>query len=115
MIQAPNRTNQARPDMGLLLECKAAIQQAAPNADVILFGSRARGDSQDDSDYDFLILVDCEPNMALEQVIVEQLFPLEMRTGKVLTFFVYQHAQWNSPLYQAMPFHQNVTSEGMRI
>ncbi len=109
------QTNRMHPDMGLLFECKAAIQQAAPDADVILFGSRARGDAQEDSDYDFLILINSEHNMTIEQSIVKQLFPLEMRTGKVLTFFVYQRDQWNSRLFQAMPFHKNVTKEGMVI
>jgi predicted nucleotidyltransferase len=110
-----NRTNRKHPDIGLLSECKSAIQQAAPGADVILFGSRARGDAQEDSDYDLLILIDSEHNVAVDRSIVEQLFPLEMRTGKVLTFFVYQRDQWNSPLFQAMPFHKNITKEGMVI
>ena len=114
MIQ-PSRTGPEKADMGLLSECKAAIRQAAPDSDVILFGSRARGDAQEDSDYDLLVLVDCKPTMALEQAMVEQLFPLEMRSGKVLTFLVYQRSQWNSPLCKAMPLHKNVTREGLPI
>ncbi len=96
-----------------MIQCKAAIRQTVPNADLILFGSRARGDAQEDSDYDLLILVDGEPTMDLEKKIVQHLFSLEMQSGKVLTFFVYQRSQWNSPLYQAMPFHQNVMDEGI--
>lgn len=34
----------------------AALHRAAPNATIILFGSRARGDADDDSDADFLII-----------------------------------------------------------
>lgn len=73
MIQ-PNRTDPEKADMGLLSECKAAIRQASPGADVILYGlygSRARGDAQEDSDYDLLVLVDCEPSIVLEQAMVE--------------------------------------------
>lgn len=37
---------------------KQAISEIEPNADVILYGSRARGTSDGDSDWDFLILTD---------------------------------------------------------
>ena len=110
-----NRSSKTRSDSTLLSECKAAVQEVVPHADVILYGSRARGDEQHDSDYDLLVLADCDLNMDIERAIVNQLFPLELRTGKVLTVLVYERTQWNSPLYRAMPFHTNVTREGPMI
>jgi len=99
----------------LLAECKAAIRQVAPDADLILYGSRARGDAQEHSDYDLLVLVKGITDMQLERSIVGQLFPLELRTGKVLTVLIYSRSQWDSALYRAMPLHKNVTREGVVI
>ena len=87
----------------------------AADATVILYGSRARGDAQEDSDYDLLVLVDREPDMDLERAIVARLLPLELRADKVLTILVYNRYQWDSRLYRAMPFHKNVTREGLEI
>jgi predicted nucleotidyltransferase len=114
MIEKANHNN-ATADERLLAECKAVIREVAPEAELILYGSRARGDAQEDSDYDLLVLVERGGDMDLERAIVDRLVPLEVRTGKVLTVLVYGRSQWDSALYRAMPFHKNVTREGVAI
>jgi predicted nucleotidyltransferase len=102
-------------DRELLAECKAVIREVAPEAELVLYGSRARGDARDDSDYDLLVLVDRDADMALERAVVARLVPLEMRTGRALAVLAYNRAQWDSALYRAMPLHQNVAREGVTI
>lgn len=43
-------------DEALIEEVERRLRAAAPDADLILFGSRARGDSRPDSDLDLLII-----------------------------------------------------------
>jgi len=114
MVEITDR-NDRTADKQLLAECKAAIREVTPEAGLILYGSRARGDAQEDSDYDLLVLVDREVDMDLERAIVDRLVPLEVRTGKVLTVLIYSRSQWDSAQYRAMPFHKNVTREGVPI
>ncbi len=113
MIDRADRNTTA--DLALLAECKAAVLNVAPGASLILYGSRARNEARDDSDYDLLILVDGPVDMKLERAIVNRLVPLEVRTGQVLTVLVYSREQWESPLYRAMPLHKNVTREGVPL
>ena len=42
----------------LLAHVKQTIHELEPAADIILYGSRARGDTHPESDWDFLILLD---------------------------------------------------------
>jgi len=100
-------------DKELLKRCKEAIRQVTTDADVILYGSRARGDANEYSDYDILIIVNDSADMALEERILAKLFPLEEETCEVLTFIVYSKQDWNSPVYRVMPLHKNVDRDGV--
>jgi len=98
----------------LLLECRVAAQAIEPTAEVILFGSRARGDSKDQSDYDILVLVS-RLTPALERELCRALYSLERVTDTVLSVQVYERLQWHARLRQATPFYQNVDQDGIRL
>lgn len=102
-------------DVELLRRCKKAIRQVVEDSDVILYGSRARGDAGEHSDYDILIIVNGPVNMRLKEKILSNVYPLELDTGAVLTLMTYNKEQWDSSLYRAMPFHKNVDREGILL
>ncbi len=105
--------NGDQADVALLRQCKGAIRRVVPDADVILYGSRARGQAHEYSDYDILILVDGVVDMALKESILAQVYPLQLDAGALLTLVTYSRKQWDSPLRRAMPFHRNVDREGV--
>ena len=51
----------AMNDEALIEEAGRRLAAAAPDADIILFGSRARGEARSDSDLDLLVI---EPDFA---------------------------------------------------
>lgn len=51
----------------ILDEIQALKQQILPNETVILFGSQARGDAHEDSDWDLLIILDKKEKVTSEE------------------------------------------------
>ncbi|HSW01216.1 MAG TPA: nucleotidyltransferase domain-containing protein [Sedimentisphaerales bacterium] len=102
-------------DKVLLDRCRRAIRRAVPDADVILYGSRARGDATEHSDYDILVLVDQPVNVALKDRILSSIYPLELETEAMLTVVTYNRRQWESTPYCDMPFHRNVERDGVIV
>lgn len=99
----------------LLEQIKQAVYEVEPDAEIILYGSRARGDSGFDSDWDFLILVDGSMNDERIDKIRHRLYEIEWESDELISTVVRDRKEWDSDLYRAMPFHQRVEQEGTRI
>ncbi len=92
---------------------KQAVRAVESDAEIILYGSRARGDARPDSDWDLLILVDGVVDDDREKAIRHRVYEVEWDEDEVLCSVICNREDWNSPLYRAMPFHQNVDREGI--
>jgi len=92
---------------------RAEIQNIEENAQVILFGSRARGDNRKDSDWDFLILMDREVTVALKDEIRERLYEIELETGEVISTIIHQKDEWEERTIT--PIYQIIEEEGVEV
>jgi uncharacterized protein len=90
------------------------INTIDPSADVILYGSRARGDERQDSDWDILILTNYAANLMIERNFRDKLYDLELDTGEAFSVFVYSKNEWQTK-QRITPFYYNVLHEGIRI
>jgi len=99
----------------LLARVKQAIHAVEPEAEIRLYGSRARGDAQTESDWDFLILLNGSVDDERTDRIRHRLYELEWDSGEVLSAIVRSHEVWDSPLYQVTPFVQNVQAHGVVV
>jgi predicted nucleotidyltransferase len=99
----------------LLKQVEEAVLGIEPRADVILYGSRARGDSQSDSDWDFLVLVDGPVDDQRVDRIRHRLYEIEWESDQVLSSIVRNRQQWNSQPLNVTPFHRNVELEGIAL
>lgn len=91
---------------------KRNIHEVDPNAQIILYGSRARGDAHEDSDWDLLILTDYQVDLEMERQFRNHLYDLELETGEPFSLFAYSKTDWETK-QRVTPFYFNVTKEGV--
>jgi predicted nucleotidyltransferase len=99
----------------LLDQIKQAVRAVEPGAEIVLYGSRSRGDAVSASDWDLLIIVDGPLDDDRTDRIRHRLYEVEWESGEVISSVVRSRDQWNSALYKAMPFHRRVEQEGIRL
>ena len=99
----------------ILEASRELIRGVDPNAEIVLYGSRARGDAAEDSDYDLLIVSDVAATLENEDRFRGALYDLQLETGAVITVILVNRADWETPLYKAMPLHKNITREGITL
>jgi len=101
-------------DNDIIKRIKTSIKTIDPKAQVIIFGSRARGDAKKESDWDILILIDYPVSTEIERSFRNNLFDLEIETGEVFSTFVYQKHIWNTK-HKVTPLYRNIKREGVKI
>jgi len=93
---------------------KQEVARIDSSAQVILYGSRARGNERIDSDWDILILTNYSVDINKERQFRNILYDLELETGEPMSVFVYSKNEWNTKQI-ITPFYHNVTKEGIRL
>ena len=96
------------------LVSQTAMRNAPHGTEVILYGSQARGDMREDSDWDVLVLLD-KDRVALDDIdnIGYPIRELGWEIGEDINPVLYTKKEWAG--YRHTPFYKNVTEEGIRI
>ncbi|WEK38148.1 MAG: nucleotidyltransferase domain-containing protein [Candidatus Pseudobacter hemicellulosilyticus] len=87
----------------ILYSIKSRVHEVAPDAKVLLFGSRAYGQPTSESDWDILILTHQPVNNILKDNIHYQLFPISVRIGAFINALTVQEEDWvSNPAYYSI-------------
>jgi len=101
-------------DKQIATRIRNEIKLIDPNAKVVLFGSRARGDAKKDSDWDLLILIDSLNIREKEDLFRDRIYDLELETGEIISLFVYNNKVWTSR-HKITPLYKSIKKEGVVI
>jgi len=99
----------------LLNRVKSSILAVEPNAEIILYGSRARNDFHEGSDWDLLVLVDGDVDYIRTDKIRHELHEIEWDTGEVLCGIVRSRSEWTNQKTTASPLFKNIRLDGVKL
>lgn len=99
----------------LLSEIKRRVLLEEPDAEIILFGSYARGDNQAESDLDLLILLKKDSVTYFdEKRISYPLYALEINTGQIISPLILSQKKWEN-LFKSTSLYENIQKEGKSL
>ena len=96
-------------------EIQALKRQLLPNERVILFGSQARGDAREDSDWDLLVVLNKKGKRSWDD-FDRYAFPFDevgWNYGVAINTILYTKEQWEQG--KIFPLYRNIMREGIEI
>jgi predicted nucleotidyltransferase len=107
-------------DLSLTDNEKEAIREATkmlkekfPVKEVILFGSKARGDDDEESDIDLLLVTTRSMHWKERQAIIHALFDLGMKHDVIFSILDTTELDFNKGIFTAFPIYQEIIREGV--
>jgi len=99
----------------ILQMIKMVIDKNAPDSEVYLYGSQARGNAKKLSDWDLLILLNsANVSFDFETRFMDEFDELELKTGEIFSPLIYSKNDWNSN-HSITPLYENIQKEGIRL
>jgi predicted nucleotidyltransferase len=89
------------------------IHKLAPFADVLLYGSVAKGIQGPESDYDLLVLTEQPLSKQKRKTIESAILDFELEKEVVVSTIYYSKDQWDAPLVRVSPFHKEVERDAV--
>ena len=113
------RLNKTIEDIQLQPRDRQAIHEAAdllrhrfPVDQIILFGSKARGDDDAESDIDLLVLTSRSLSRPERHAMTDALFPVQLRHDVVLSVLILPTREWSAGVVSVLPIHDEIVDQG---
>lgn len=91
------------------------INKTAPDSEMYLYGSQARGDAKRLSDWDLLILLNNKQiTFDFETKLMDEFYDIELETGAIISPLIYSKADWNEK-HSVTPLFKIIKKEGVRL
>lgn len=99
----------------IIKKVKEIVSRYDANADIIFFGSRARGDYHEESDWDFLILSSLPESEELKNKVGKDILEeIEWKTLEVIQTIWHNKQVWEDD-YGITNIYESVKEEGIKV
>ena len=92
---------------------KDSLKHIDSDIEIILFGSRARGDFSKGSDWDILILSSVNLDKEEKRLVRDVIFDIEIEIEEPISTLIYSKEEWEA--FEITPLYQNIKSEGVLL
>lgn len=101
-------------DKAFLREVAAKVRAVEPGAELLLYGSRGRGDAREDSDWDILAIVDREDVRQLRREVFRALYEYGTDERTFLEVMYVTRERWEADR-NWLEYFRNVTDDAVAL
>jgi uncharacterized protein len=105
--------NLAAKDRAAVEESAALLRANYPIVHVVLFGSKARGQDDSESDIDVLVLTARALSRSEKGDISRALLDVELKHDVVISPLIVPVSEWEQGLYQVLPIRSEINRDGV--
>jgi predicted nucleotidyltransferase len=100
------------PEREVIETAATELKARFPVETVILFGSKARGDADEYSDIDLLVVTSRALDWREEKGVVDLLFDIGMETNAIFTPLFASTEEWTEGPFREFPIYREIVGEG---
>ncbi len=105
----------SRADRLAIRDAVARLVAAVPVERIVLFGSKARGDDDEESDIDLLVITSRPLDQTEGREVVGCLQPVQAAHHVIFSPLRVSAEEWYHGVYQALPIRKEIDREGIDV
>lgn len=96
-----------------VIEASAMLKRYFPVEEVMLFGSKARGDDDEESDIDLLLLTSRPISWSERKAINDALYEIQVKHSTIISPLIATVADWNEGPFAVLPIRREISDQGV--
>jgi predicted nucleotidyltransferase len=96
-----------------IMEASRVLREKFHAKEVILFGSKARGDDDIESDIDLLILTTEPVTWNERKAINNALYQIQLKYDVIISTLITTVSKWTEGTFSVLPIHDEISTQGI--
>jgi predicted nucleotidyltransferase len=115
LVQSPSDLPVSASERDAIHEAVKILSDCLPVDRIVLFGSKARGEDDDESDIDLLVLTRRTTTRGERHAACDAVHPVQLQRGVVISLLIVSTEDWTSGPFSVLPIHKEVEDQGVPV